>query len=243
MEVPQPTDHHKLLTGLVGEWTYEATCEPAPGEPEITMRGRDTVRALGDLWIVVESEGGMPGGGTFTSVMTLGYDPAKGHFVGSWIGSPMAHMFIYEGHLDEQTNELPLNCEGPSMTDPSQMARYQDVIVFVDNDTRLLRSQMIGDDGVEHIFMEARYTRVKKKKPARSGVKKSRASSVRKKLGKKKSAKKKTAKKTARKPAKKKPAKKRVSKKKAKKKSAARKKPTRRKAPSKKASRRRPSRR
>jgi hypothetical protein len=39
------------------------------------------------VWVLAEGEGGMAGGIAATTLMTLGYDPAEGRFVGTWIGS------------------------------------------------------------------------------------------------------------------------------------------------------------
>lgn len=44
-----------------------------------------------------EGLGEMPGGGIATTMMTLGYDPARKWFVGTFIGSMMTHMWVYAG--------------------------------------------------------------------------------------------------------------------------------------------------
>ena len=56
----------------------------------------------------------MPGGGPATTLMTLGYDPEKKRFVGTWIGSMMTHLWIYDGALDAAGKVLTLDAEGPS---------------------------------------------------------------------------------------------------------------------------------
>ncbi|MFG0274264.1 MAG: DUF1579 domain-containing protein [Phycisphaerales bacterium] len=151
------TDQHRWLMEMVGSWTYEASCDGAGGEGG-SMRGTERVRALGDLWIVAEGDGTAPDGATFTWVMVLGYDPVKGKYVGSWAGSPMSSMFIYEGERDG--GRLPLDTTGPRMDDPTKSAQYQDEIEVVSPNERFLRSRMLGDDGAWVQFMEARYTRV-----------------------------------------------------------------------------------
>jgi len=98
--------------------------------------------------------------------------------------------------LDAERTTLPLNCTGPSMSDPTKTAHYQDVIEIIDDDHRILRSQMVDDDGVSHVFMEARYTRSKRakgaKKKAKGSKRKTRTSA--KKRGSNKSVKRKKAK-------------------------------------------------
>ena len=80
---------HQWLQTLVGEWTYVSECSMAPGKAPEKFSGAENVRSLGDLWILCESTGQMPGGGTATMVMTLGYDPGKKRYVGTWVGSMM----------------------------------------------------------------------------------------------------------------------------------------------------------
>lgn len=155
----EPVSQHRWLKQLVGEWTYEYECKMGPDQPAMKLTGREKVRMLGDLWVIAESTGEMPDGGSMSSIMTVGFDPAKNRYVGSWVGSPMASMFIYEGQLDDSGKVLPLNTEGPSFTDPSKMARYQDVIEIVGEGKRTMTSQALGDDGTWTQFMQATYTR------------------------------------------------------------------------------------
>lgn len=155
----QPQQEHQWLQKLVGEWTFEGE---AIGPDQQVMRhaGRERVRPLGDLWIVAEGEGEMPGGGPATWMMTLGYDPEKQRYVGTWIGSMMTHLWFYEGQLDESGESLPLEAEGPGMT-PGASARYRDVYELVDDDHRKMSSYVLGDDGQWIRFMTVEYRRVR----------------------------------------------------------------------------------
>lgn len=161
MEQAQPTKEHEWLARFAGEWSYQSECSMGPDQAPMKATGTESIRMMGDFWMVGESSGDFPGGGPMKSLMTLGYDPAKGKFVGTWTGSPMPTMFVYEGELEADGKTLPLNTVGPSMDDPTKTARYQDVVELVDDDTRVLRSRMLGDDGEWHPIMQARYTRVK----------------------------------------------------------------------------------
>lgn len=155
-----PTPQHEWLKGFAGEWVFEGECNTGPGQPLMKASGKESARMIGDLWVVGEGSGEMPGGGTMTSLMTIGFDPVKGKFVGSWVGSPTASMFLYEGELEADGKTLPLHCEGPSMADPTKTAHYKDVVVLNEDGTRELRSHMKGDDGQWVHFMTARYRRV-----------------------------------------------------------------------------------
>ncbi|MDX2132238.1 MAG: DUF1579 domain-containing protein [Planctomycetota bacterium] len=174
-----PQKQHEWLRRFVGEWTSEFECVMGPDQPAMKSKGREVVRMVGDLWVVFEGEGEMPGGGTMTSILTLGFDPAKGKFVGSWIGSPMATMFVYQGEFTRgggnwgggpasgdvpgsaDVQVLPLNTVGPSWADPTKQANYQDVIELHGPNKRLLWSQAQGDDGAWTRFMTGTFTRVK----------------------------------------------------------------------------------
>lgn len=155
-----PEPQHHWLRQLVGDWTFDAECVMGPDQPASKLSGIESIRSLGDLWIIAEGKGEMPGGGLMESRMTLGFDPAKNKFVGTWIGSVMANLFVYEGELDPARKVLPLYTTGPSFADPTKLATYQDVIQIESASRRLLWSQTQGDDGAWTRFMTSTYSRV-----------------------------------------------------------------------------------
>lgn len=161
MQLPEPQPEHHWLQQMVGEWTCEMECVMGPDQPPQTHRGTDSVRSLGGLWVVCEGRAEMSPGCTGTTIMTLGYDPAKGRYIGSFIGSMMTFMWLYEGGRESGGAVLTLDTEGPSFTDPKVMAKYQDIIEIVSDDHRTLSSQYRGDDGQWQKFMTAHYRRVK----------------------------------------------------------------------------------
>jgi hypothetical protein len=120
-----------------------------------------STRSIGGLWIQGEGKGQMPDGGPGTTVLTLGYDPGKKRFVGTFIGSMMYNLWVYDGQLDAAEKVLTLDTEGPSFTDPTKTAKYQDCFEIVSDDHHILYSQMLGEDGQWHRFMTAHYRRVK----------------------------------------------------------------------------------
>ena len=157
----KPQKQHQWLEQLVGDWTSEAECSMEPGKPAETFRGTERVRSLGGLWVVAEGQGEMPGGGPATTVMSLGYDPLTQRFTGTFIGSMMTHLWIYDGALDAAERVLTLEADGPSMADQTKMATYRDVIEFKSPDHRVLTSHARGDDGQWYAFMTAHYRRKK----------------------------------------------------------------------------------
>ncbi|MCA9059381.1 MAG: DUF1579 domain-containing protein [Planctomycetaceae bacterium] len=159
MQLPEPRSEHQWLQQLVGEWTFESECCPGPDEPVIRSVGHETVRSLGGLWTVGEGHGDLPGGGACETIMTLGFNPATGQFVGTFIASVMTHLWPYSGTLDETGRILTLDSEGPGMADGGSMAKYQDVIEFLNENHRTLTSRMLGPDGEWKTFMQAHYLR------------------------------------------------------------------------------------
>ncbi|MBI2276779.1 MAG: DUF1579 domain-containing protein [Dechloromonas sp.] len=156
---PVPQAEHQWLQQLVGEWTTEAQMATEPAE---ACKGTESVRSLGGLWVLAEGRGEMPDGGSATMLMTIGYDPGKKRYVGTWIGSMMTHMWLYDGELDASRTVLTLNSEGPDMSPgavPGRLAKYKDVIELKDADHRTLTSHCLGADGQWQQFMTARYQR------------------------------------------------------------------------------------
>ena len=154
----KPTDQHKWLHQLVGDWdvTIEAMGE-AGGEGQ-KMESSESVRKLGELWVIGEGKATF-GGTEFRSMITLGFDPAEKAFVGSWIDTVQTHMWTYRGKLDEQKKVLTLEAKGPSFTNPGTMADYRDVIEMKSPDHRTLTSSVRGEDGEWVTFMRADYRR------------------------------------------------------------------------------------
>lgn len=153
----EPQAEHRWLQRLVGEWTSEGEAVMEPGQPPATFKGTESVRSLGGLWVIGEGRGEMPGGGEMTSVITLGVDPRKGKFVGTFVASMMANLWLYEGALEG--NVLTLDTEGPDFGAEGKTGKFRDVVELVDDDHRILRSSRLGEDGQWHEFMTARYRR------------------------------------------------------------------------------------
>jgi hypothetical protein len=158
-KMPEPQKEHRWLHKLVGEWSYESDTPAEEGKPPTKLTGRETVRSLGGLWVLCEGEGDIPGGGSAQTLMTLGYDPKRGRYVGSWVASVTNYQWVYEGELDADERVLTLNAEGPSMSGDGSMAKYRDVITFESDDHRTLTAFLQDDDGQWQQFMIGHYRR------------------------------------------------------------------------------------
>ncbi len=154
MQPATPHDEHRWLKRLEGEWIVST---PTPESKVESWRER--VRMLGELWALAEGEGTMPDGTITRTLMTLGYDPARGRYVGTWAGSMMTHLWIYDGAVDGTGNALVLDCTGPDFEHPGRTLAYQDILTFLDDGHRTLTSRVRTDDGGWKEIMSADYRR------------------------------------------------------------------------------------
>lgn len=150
---PEPAEQHQWLARLVGDWTYES------GEGVECASGIETVRMLGDLWMVAEGRGTMPGGQPATTLTTLGFDPANGRFRGQWVGSMMTNHWVYDGELSDDGRSLHLYCEGPAFDGTDRVVPYRDTHEIISEDERRLHGATKGDDGSWNTFMTTVYRR------------------------------------------------------------------------------------
>jgi hypothetical protein len=143
----QPTPEHQWLQQFLGEWTMETEATMGPDEPPMKFTAIETVRAIGKVWVQCESRE-MPGGEPMTAILTLGYDPARQRYVGTFVGSMMTHQWVYDGYLDAARRVLTLDTEGPDFGSPDlKLTKYQDIIEFHSPDHRTLTSRMLQADG------------------------------------------------------------------------------------------------
>jgi len=154
----KPTAEHEFLQQMVGEWTYESECSMGPDKPAEKFSGTETVRSIGGLWVIGEGRGKMPDGDDATMIITLGYDPATEKYVGTWLGSMMTRLWVYD--ITRVGNTLNMDAHGPSMEDSTKTAHYRDAIEIVSRDHRIFTGSVIGADGQRQIFMTAHYRRV-----------------------------------------------------------------------------------
>ncbi len=156
-----PQKEHQWLQQLVGEWAFEGEASMGPGQPAEKCTGMESVRSLGGLWTIGEGRSDMPDGTPALSLLTLGYDPDKGRFVGTFVASCMTYLWLYDGELDASGKILTLSAEGPDLSNPGKTGKYQDIIEIKDSDHRLFSSQMLDADGKWREFLRANYRRTK----------------------------------------------------------------------------------
>lgn len=156
----KPQKQHQWLEKITGSWDFVSECGMVPGEPPVKFTGTLETRSIGGMWIVGEGNSEMPGGGFGTTIITLGFDIKQQRFVGTFIGSMMDFMWIYNGSLDASEKVLTLDTDGPSFTGEGT-AKYQDIITWINDDHHVMRSQVLGDDGKWTQVVEMTYKRRK----------------------------------------------------------------------------------
>lgn len=160
MKVELQKEHH-WLRKLIGTWKSEHVIPAEPGQEPQTMTWTETFRSLEGVWFVGEASGTMPDGSSASSILTIGFDPARKRFVGSWIGSMMANLWIYDGELDASERILTLNSEGPAFDNPGHTTKFKDIIEFKSDDERIFTGVILDKDGNWSEMMSAPYLRVK----------------------------------------------------------------------------------
>ncbi len=158
--MPTPTKEHALLEQFAGEWTCESEIT-MPGETEpMTCKGTESTRMIGGFWLLAEGKADMLGMQN-ESMITLGYDPAKKKYVGTFICSAQDYLWEYEGAFDESGKKLVLTTVGPSLTDPTQQQTYQETIETIDADHKVFTSYFQDAEGKWQEIVSVKYVRVK----------------------------------------------------------------------------------
>ena len=116
-------------------------------------------RLVGGLWLIAESSGVTPEGDEWHCVLTVGYDPTPKQYIGSFIGSMMANMWIYQGQIDASGKRLPLNTEGPAF-DREGTTAYRDTIEIVDDNCWRFTGEMMSANGTWFPMMSAEHQRI-----------------------------------------------------------------------------------
>jgi hypothetical protein len=156
----KPQAEHRWFEDLLGDWVAEGECVMGPDQPPLKTTGRATIRTVGGLWFITETEGVGPDGNPYQTVATLGFDVKRGKYVGTFIGSMGSYQWVYEGALEETGKQLVLDCDGPGF-DGASMAHYQDIVEKVGPDHWVLRSRVQLEDGSWNSFMQSHHHRVK----------------------------------------------------------------------------------
>ena len=148
--MPKPTREHEWLQKFVGDWECDVEMFMEPGKPPMKSKGTNHDYMLGGFWLI--SEGGndsMP----FRFLLTLGYDPKKRKYIGTWTDSMTSYHWKYEGTVNAADNTLTLETEGPNPQAPDKLAKYREATEFKHKDLRVFTSSILGEDGKWSTFL------------------------------------------------------------------------------------------
>jgi hypothetical protein len=153
--MPAPGPEHEMLKKDVGTWDATVEMSASPEMPASVSKGVEKVTMLGGFWQLSEFQSemmGMP----FEGRGTMGFDPAKKKFVGTWVDSMTPGYYTVEGTYDAATKTLTATMEGP---DPSgKVTRTKETTEWKDADTRVFT--MYAPDG-KTVSMRISYKRRK----------------------------------------------------------------------------------
>jgi|SRR5579859_1170686 len=111
-EMPKPGKHHEALKYFEGTWDVTATFLAEPGKPMAESKGSEKAEMiLGGFWLATEYKGEMMGT-PFAGRGTMGYDPHKKKYVGTWIDSLASGLYVSEGTADENGKVFTMIAQG-----------------------------------------------------------------------------------------------------------------------------------
>lgn len=145
---------HAWLGQLVGEWDGTAVADMGPDVQPMTFEYHTSARWVGGLWVVLESKAG-----DFSSLMTLGHDPSRGGYTGTWVDTMMPTLWVYSGRIEEDGKALVLESEGPHPQELGKRMQGRDTLRILAPDHLQMTSAMKNDDGTWTEFMTADYRR------------------------------------------------------------------------------------
>ncbi len=155
--MPKPGPEHALLASLSGHWDAKTTVR-FPGAPEMVTKGTETVSMLGGFWQISDFEGEMMGQ-KFSGRGTLGYDPNKKKYVGTWCDTMSPALTYFEGTMDAAKKTLTTHSSMADFMDPTKTVKMRMVTEIKSENARVFRMFEDRGDGHEVEGMTIEYTR------------------------------------------------------------------------------------
>jgi Protein of unknown function (DUF1579) len=149
----------RFLQQLVGTWSFEWRTTDDSDHPGATARGTETVRAIGDHFVVLDNHGTLNDGSASQSATLIGYEPEEDRLTGAVATTAVPVLFVYRGELSTDGRILCLETEGPAMTEGRKTDRYRDVLELVNADRRVTSAQVLLQDGQWKEFMRTELVR------------------------------------------------------------------------------------
>jgi hypothetical protein len=156
---PTPSKEHEIFKDMAG--TFDCVMKfnnPMSGKEE-ESKGVETITVLGGFWAVFdlkfESMMGMPWHGHGT----IGYDPMKKKYVGSFVHSAAPFMSIGEGTMDAGGKTMTMTWDGIGHSGKPEKMR--EVYEKIDKDNAKMTMYGPGPDGKEMLMFTTTYKRKK----------------------------------------------------------------------------------
>ncbi len=162
-QLPQPTEHHKVLEKEKGSWkaTTRLFMGPAgPVDEPMESTAKEVNEMMGGFWVVSTFEGNF-GGMPFKGSGTFGYDEKIEKYVGTWVDSFGPHTTKMIGTYDKAKNTMVYMTTG--VGPDGKPAKGKNVVVYDGDDRRKMTMYMKFPGADEMVrVMEIDYVREKK---------------------------------------------------------------------------------
>ena len=129
----QALSQHEMLKMDDGKWRADITLYRGEGQPTEHYVGEETNTMVGDLWSVGKLEIDIKGS-PYVGFATLGYDPIKDQYVGTWVDSASPHITEMSGTYDAASSTLILFYE--TIAADGQIEERKNVMVYRDPNRR-----------------------------------------------------------------------------------------------------------
>jgi hypothetical protein len=152
MQMPTPTDAHKRMARLAGDWTGPENVHPSPWDPngfKATGHSRNRV-ALDGFVVLHDYEQSRDGKVLFRGHGVFSFDPKAGHYLLHWFDVMGSNPNVYTG--DFQGDVL-------SMTSPAHGGHTRCVFDLSQPNAYTFEMAMSQDGKSWKTIMDGRYTK------------------------------------------------------------------------------------
>jgi hypothetical protein len=153
----RPTDEHRRLEELVGDWTVHCEWFMDPSAPPATSTARESVTMFGPFHVVCEFDCDLFGT-PFRGRSTTSYDPRRACYVGTWVDTMNPTAWHFEGTCDPE-DRLVMYGEGPTPGGEGT-SRFRSIEARPEPGVREFEMAFERPDGSWQTMMRYRYERV-----------------------------------------------------------------------------------
>jgi hypothetical protein len=160
-ELLVPTKEHKEMAREVGVWDAETSLRVTPDAEPVTSKGVETVKMMGQFWLVSTYEGDMMGQ-PFHGQSQTTYDPLKKKYIGTWIDTMAPTLNTLEGDYDPATHTLTMMMNGVDPMTAKPMT-WKTITRYESNDAKTFEMHLPveGQEGKWWKSFEIKYKRRK----------------------------------------------------------------------------------